>query len=313
VSVDRHAILRRAEQFVRQGRTALAIEEYLRVLDDRPTDWSTANALGDLYVREHQQTRAVEQFVRGADVLLAEGFAARAAALYRKALRCDPRHAHALARLAETSSEPRHADVGPRPRTDAGPEEEGEPVHAEGVERAVVDPHAIHVDLLEVPDVPIEVIGLEAPSEEAAPPLEDIFAGFREEAAMEESGGAAEAALARGRILQAAGQVDEAVRELERAARAPHLRFESASLLARIYRDRGWWSEGVEWFERATEAPAPTDADGHRLLYELASALEAAGEPRRALAVYLELEIAAGRYEDVADRVRRLQMVEDQG
>jgi tetratricopeptide (TPR) repeat protein len=130
---------------------------------------------------------------------------------------------------------------------------------------------------------------------------------------MEESGGAAEAALGRGRTLQAAGQVDDAVRELERAARAPHLRFEAASLLARIYRDRGWWAEGVEWFERAAEAPAPTAAASHQLLYELATALEGAGEPGRALAVYLELQIAAGRYEDVADRVRRLEAIEDRG
>lgn len=293
---------------------ALAIEEYLRVLEARPTDWNTANALGDLYAREHQETHAVEQFVRGADMLLAEGFAARAAALYRKALRIDPQHPHALARLAETSREPRRG-VGLHPRTEPGPvpdpEQEGEPVQAGRVERAVVDPHALYVDPLEMPDVPIEVVGLEAPCEEPAPPLEDIFAGLREEVALEESGGDAEAALARGRTLQAAGQIDEAVRELEWAARAPHLRFEAASLLARIYRDRGWWSEGVEWFERAAEAPAPTATEGHQLLYELALALEAAGEPGRALAVYLELQIAAGRYQDVADRVHRLGAIED--
>jgi hypothetical protein len=29
--------------------------------------------------------------------------------------------------------------------------------------------------------------------------------------------------------------------------------------------------------------------------------------------VYLELQIAAGRYEDVADRVRRLEAIEDRG
>jgi tetratricopeptide (TPR) repeat protein len=280
VSVDRQTALRRAEQLLREGRHALAIEEYLRVLEAQPRDWSTANALGDLYVRDNQQVRAVEQFVRSADGLFADGFVTRAAALYRKALQFDPVNEHALARLVEAAS-------------------------TRGVITA--NPHAIHLDDVgTVADVPLEVVDVDVPSEASAPALEDVFAVFREEAAMETSGGATQAALARGLALQAAGEIDASLPDLERAARAPQLRFEAASCLARTYRDRGQFREAVEWFERAAEAPAPTESEGHRVLYELAGTLESAGEAERALAVYLELRIAAGPYLDVAERVRRL-------
>ena len=100
--------------------------------------------------------------------------------------------------------------------------------------------------------------------------------------------------------------VDDAVRELEQAARAPRLRFDAAGLLGRLLRDRGEVGLSIEWFERAAEAPAPTPEAGRQLLYELGQALEESGELARALAVYLELQADAGEYHDIASRVERL-------
>ncbi len=75
---------------------------------------------------------------------------------------------------------------------------------------------------------------------------------------------------------------------------SPRRRFEAASLVARLLRDRGNVAAAVEWFERAAEAPAPTPEAGRELLFELGQTLEAADETARALAVYLELRSDAG-------------------
>jgi len=64
VAIDRVATLRNAEKLLRQGKLAQAIAEYVRVVEDQPHDWNTANTLGDLYVRGGQIEKAVEQFVR---------------------------------------------------------------------------------------------------------------------------------------------------------------------------------------------------------------------------------------------------------
>jgi tetratricopeptide (TPR) repeat protein len=142
--------------------------------------------------------------------------------------------------------------------------------------------------------------------------LEEVFAGFRDEATRRLTGGA-EGELARGTALHAAGQLDQCIPPLQVAARAPHLRFLAASQLGRVYRERGLVQEAVEWFERAAEAPAPTADESRALLYELAGTLEGSGEAARALAVYMELQTEAGRYRDVAARIDRLTSAQAHG
>jgi tetratricopeptide (TPR) repeat protein len=104
VPIDRAATLRNAEKLLRQGKLDAAIGEYLRVVEDQPRDWNTANLLGDLYVRAGQIEKAVEQFTRIADSLNEEGFLPKAAALYKKILKTKPDHEHALIQSAEIAS-----------------------------------------------------------------------------------------------------------------------------------------------------------------------------------------------------------------
>ena len=102
--VDRPAILRNAEKLLRSGKLDQAIAEYLRIVEDQPADWNTANALGDLYVRAAQTDRAIEQFVRIADHLHVEGFLPKAAAVYKKVLKLKPDHEHAMLQAGEIAS-----------------------------------------------------------------------------------------------------------------------------------------------------------------------------------------------------------------
>jgi tetratricopeptide (TPR) repeat protein len=102
------------------------------------------------------------------------------------------------------------------------------------------------------------------------------------------------------------GMTDEAMTALEVSARSIRHRFRAASLLAKLYTDKGDKEHAVEWFERAAEAPAPSPAAAHQLLYELATALEAQGESARALAVLLELQSEAGEYRDLVQRLEHL-------
>ena len=79
--IDREETLKKAEKFLRQGRLDQAIAEYERVVEDQPRDWTTANTLGDLYMRAKQPDRAVALYSRIADHLRTEGFYTKAAAL----------------------------------------------------------------------------------------------------------------------------------------------------------------------------------------------------------------------------------------
>jgi tetratricopeptide (TPR) repeat protein len=102
------------------------------------------------------------------------------------------------------------------------------------------------------------------------------------------------------------GLADEAIPALRTAAKSPRLRFEAASALGRLYKERGDSVAAIEWLERAAEAPAPNVDEGRALLYDLATTLEAAGETARALAVFLELQAEGTEYRDVTARADRL-------
>jgi tetratricopeptide (TPR) repeat protein len=142
--------------------------------------------------------------------------------------------------------------------------------------------------------------------------LDSVFAQFRDDS--RRAGlDVADEQYKHGLALYNAGRVEEALPALQAASRAPKLRFASASLAGRICRDRGMLPQAIELLERAAEAPAPSPAEAHLLLYELADLLESTGETARALAICMELQADAGDYRDVAARVDRLAKVQARG
>jgi tetratricopeptide (TPR) repeat protein len=104
VALDREDTLKKAEKLLRQGRVENAIAEYLRLVEDQPRDWNTANTLGDLYARANQTGMAVAQYARIADHFFQDGFYPKAAALYKKVLKLVPDDEPAQLRLADISA-----------------------------------------------------------------------------------------------------------------------------------------------------------------------------------------------------------------
>ena len=166
----------------------------------------------------------------------------------------------------------------------------------------------VEVDLTNL----LGVLGDEHPGQSVQParPLEEVFAGIRSTAALQDDG-ADHLDLARAYIEM--GMPDEAIGSFEIVARLPQYRFEAASSLARLHRNRGEFPRAVEWYERAAETPAPNADDSCALLYELADLLETTGEGARALAVFLEVDAQAQGYRDVTARIARLSTVETGG
>jgi tetratricopeptide (TPR) repeat protein len=173
------------------------------------------------------------------------------------------------------------------------------------------EPEEAEVDL----SVVLGDINPTAPSPPAAPTddLDGVFGNLRDQASKRTGLNEAEKEYKRGLALRAAGDIDGCIRALEQASRAPKLRFATAWLIARLYRDRGMVPDTLEWLERAAQAPAHTSDDAHQVLYELAEALESSGELERALAICLELQAEAGDYSDVGARIDRLSKAQTRG
>ncbi len=104
MAFDRDATLKKAEKLLRQGRLEPAIAEYVRVVEEFPRDWSTANTLGELYARDGQPQQAVGQYARIAQHFVDGGFYPKAAALYKKILKLEPQDETTQIQLADISA-----------------------------------------------------------------------------------------------------------------------------------------------------------------------------------------------------------------
>ncbi len=143
--------------------------------------------------------------------------------------------------------------------------------------------------------------------------LDSVFEQLRGEASKLSGADGGDEHLRRGMSLRQAGQIDESIQAFEMAARSPRHRFQAATLIGRTHRGRGRLPEAIEWFERAAQVPAPSEDEGHMLMYELADVLESTGEVARALAICIELQANAPEFRDVAERVDRLNKVQARG
>jgi len=152
---------------------------------------------------------------------------------------------------------------------------------------------------------PMPVAG-EAPA--GAPTLEAVFGEMHARVAGDQEAKATEQYECGMRHLEE-GRVVDALDELQRAARAPAMRFMAAGSLGRFLASRGDYKDAVEWMERAIEAPPPSVDEGRALLYELADALEHLEEHGRAMAILLEVQADAGAYRDAEARIERLKGV----
>ncbi len=102
------------------------------------------------------------------------------------------------------------------------------------------------------------------------------------------------------------GLVDEAIAEFQLAAKDEGRLLECASMLGICFLEKGMPKLAVKWFEKGLTAPGRSDEEYQGLRYDLASALEQAGENDRAREAFSELYGQDASFRDVAEKVRRL-------
>ncbi len=90
-----------AEKLVARGKLEPAIKEYSKVLKDNPSDTSTLNKVGDLYVRLKRLDEAIDLFRRAAEHFAREELYVKAIAIYKKIIRLEPTRIDVYETLAD--------------------------------------------------------------------------------------------------------------------------------------------------------------------------------------------------------------------
>jgi tetratricopeptide (TPR) repeat protein len=105
MSLNKSKALRTAEKYVLQGKIPAAIDEYRKVVEADPTDLTTINTLGDLYVRMGRIQDAIFHFSRIAESYRESGFTLKAIAMYKKISKLDPTNVDTAMKLANLYSQ----------------------------------------------------------------------------------------------------------------------------------------------------------------------------------------------------------------
>lgn len=106
-----------------------------------------------------------------------------------------------------------------------------------------------------------------------------------------------------GAALLAAGQVTEAIRELQRAQNNPHRRVPALGLLGEAFARRGMLDLAVRTLENALKEKPVLDEEKKALLYQLGSVYGQQGRPEQAVEAFKLIYEADIGYRDVADKV----------
>lgn len=102
------------------------------------------------------------------------------------------------------------------------------------------------------------------------------------------------------------GLLDEAIGEFQYALKSSDLYLDALTLIGSCYLDKGLPEEAASWFEKGLATPGLSPEAELGLRYELARALETAGNVHAALAHYAEVLAVNPAYRDVVERVTRL-------
>ncbi|WP_306672138.1 tetratricopeptide repeat protein [Geothrix campi] len=101
MAIDRVKVKKEADKLLTAGKVDRAIEEFHKLVDDNPKDYSTLNQIGDLYVQIGRTREGVEIHKRLGTAYERDGFHARAAAIFQKVVRNAPEDIDAAQRLAD--------------------------------------------------------------------------------------------------------------------------------------------------------------------------------------------------------------------
>ena len=101
LSIDKEKILDVAQKFVLKGQAKKAIKEYLKLVEADPKDKRLHLKLGDLYLKDNDEDKAAQEYLKVARLYGEEDLNFRAISMYKKILSINPKLPEAFHEIAK--------------------------------------------------------------------------------------------------------------------------------------------------------------------------------------------------------------------
>jgi tetratricopeptide (TPR) repeat protein len=133
--------------------------------------------------------------------------------------------------------------------------------------------------------------------------LEAVFREFQKGVAEQLSEEDSDTHFNLGIAYREMGLLPEAIREFQISSRDPSYFVECCSMIGVCYLEQGMSAQATDWYRKAMTAPELTTDAMNALRYDLAAALEAAGDVVEAENIFSEIAASDADFRDVADRL----------
>ncbi|MBI3995544.1 MAG: tetratricopeptide repeat protein [Nitrospirae bacterium] len=102
---DKAKILQNAQRYMAKGQIDKAIDEWQKLISESPNDGNIYNTIGDLLLKKNDLPKAVDTYLKGAEVFHTAGFSLKTIAIYKKLIKLVPQRIDIIIKLGDLNAE----------------------------------------------------------------------------------------------------------------------------------------------------------------------------------------------------------------
>ena len=314
MGIDRESILDTAQKYILKGQFQKAVKEYLKLIEADPQDKRLHLKLGDLYLKNAEEDKAIQAYLKVANLYGEEDLNFRAISIYKKILSINPKFTEALHKIAKLYLK------------------EGLAGNAKNCYQSILqinpkDSEAVKaVKDIESPQQPKERVAPPSAIDSFAPgsPRPPDRKSFAETSdllsppSMNASRLSSEPAISTGDkdsemhyhlgvAYKEMELFDYAITEFELASSASSMKFDSYIMLGNCYLEKGDYSRSIEYYQMSSKIQGLSKEKLAWLHFNLGLAYEASGNVLEAIDTFNLVLKLDQSFAEAREKIRKLQ------
>ena len=315
MGIDKENILDTAQKYILKGQHKKAINEYLRLVEADPQDKRLHLKLGDLYMKNAEEDKAIQSFLKVASLYGEEDLNFRAISIYKKILSINPKvmeafHKIAILYLKEGLAgnaknyyqsilqiNPRDSEaIKALKNIESPPQPKERAIPPSAAAESLPSNHPHPPERKSVPETPDLV------SSPAMDP--SILSSEPGASALDKD---SETHYHLGIAYKEMELFDYAISEFELASSTPTMKFDCYIMLGNCYMEKGDHNKSIEYYKICSKIPGLPNEKLARLHFNLGLAYEASGMVSAAIDTFNFVLKLDHSFSEASERIGKLQ------